>query len=272
MITTTTNRESRRVRPMRSSAAASGGRPIWASVLTALMLCAGGCSGEDPAPAPPATTDSDPANAAGDGNGYGYGGYGSYYGAGEIKFLDEATTNASPQAELSELVFVDVDGNEQSVSKLAGDKHLVLVITRGNTTPICPYCSTQVARLIGRYDEIAKRDAEVVAVYPIETGEDGAKLDAFLENSRNRLDDPGLPIPFPVVLDVELQAVDRLGIRKDLSKPATYIVDKEGRVRFAYVGANIADRPGVDAILAQLDQIARDDQPAESPEETAETL
>ncbi|MFG0334138.1 MAG: peroxiredoxin family protein, partial [Maioricimonas sp. JB049] len=231
--------------------------------------------GEDPASAPPsapATTGTSPSGESSQGNGYGYGGYGSYYGAGEIKFLDEATTNASPGASLSELVFVDVNGEEQSVSKLAGEKHLVLVITRGNTTPICPYCSTQVARLIARYDEIVERDAEVVAVYPIETGDDREKLEAFLENARNRLDDPKLPTPFPVVLDVELQAVNRLGIRKDLSKPATYIVDKQGQVRFAYVGANIADRPGVDVVLDQLDQILADDQPAESPEETAETL
>lgn len=76
---------------------------------------------------------------------------------------------------------------------------------------------------------------------------------------------------FPVVLDVELKAVDRLGIRKDLSKPATYIIDRDGRVRFAYVGANIADRPGVDAIVAQLDQIVGGESDASTSEETADT-
>ena len=38
----------------------------------------------------------------------------------------------------------------------------------------------------------------------------------------------------------------------DLAKPATYIVDKQGQVRFAYVGANIADRPSVHFMLDQL--------------------
>ena len=44
-------------------------------------------------------------------------------------------------------------------------------------------------------------------------------------------------------------AVELLGIRKDLSKPATYILDGEGRVRFAYVGNSLADRPSVKALL-----------------------
>ncbi|MFG0296183.1 MAG: peroxiredoxin family protein [Maioricimonas sp. JB045] len=266
-VTTTTNM----VTNMITTTTSPTGCGFRAPLLALLVLLAS-CTGEDPATPSPATTDAEPAAESDGSYGYGgYGGYGSYYGAGEIKFLDEAATNASPEAELTQLVFIDTDGNETSVSELAGDRHLVLVITRGNTTPICPYCSTQVARLIARYDEIAKRGAEVVAVYPIETGEDREKLDRFLENSRGRLDDPSLPIPFPVVLDVELKAVDRLGIRKDLSKPATYIIDKDGRVRFAYVGANIADRPGVDAIVAQLDQIVGGESDASTSEETADT-
>jgi peroxiredoxin len=64
-------------------------------------------------------------------------------------------------------------------------------------------------------------------------------------------------VPFPVLLDVQLQAVDQLGIRKDLSKPATYIVDRTGEVRYAYVGNHLADRPSVQAVLQQLDQFAK---------------
>ena len=54
---------------------------------------------------------------------------------------------------------------------------------------------------------------------------------------------------------IDLTAVDALGIRADLSKPATYILDKQGEVRFAYVGRDLADRPSVKALLDQLDQI-----------------
>ena len=62
-------------------------------------------------------------------------------------------------------------------------------------------------------------------------------------------------VPFPVLLDVALKGVDALGIRKDLSKPATYILDAQGRLQFAYVGNTLADRPSVQALLEQLDKI-----------------
>ena len=65
-------------------------------------------------------------------------------------------------------------------------------------------------------------------------------------------------MPFPIVLDVELSAVKELGIRDNLSKPATFILDKYGQVRFAYVGTGIADRPSVKAILNQLDALNQD--------------
>jgi len=62
-------------------------------------------------------------------------------------------------------------------------------------------------------------------------------------------------IPYPILLDINLSSVDQLGIRSDLAKPSTYIIDREGRVRFAYVGESIADRPTVDSVLKQLAQL-----------------
>jgi peroxiredoxin len=56
-------------------------------------------------------------------------------------------------------------------------------------------------------------------------------------------------------LDEDYQAVERLGIRADQAKPSTYILDKQGKVRFAYVGKDTTDRPSVKAMLDQLDKL-----------------
>ncbi len=189
-----------------------------------------------------------------DGGGYGgYGGYDSYYGAGKITFVDDVATNVAVGDEISGLTFTDINGHETALADYVGKQSVVLVITRGNTNPICPFCTTQTSRLISNYQKFVDRNAEVMVVYPIEHGGDKDRLEAFLDASRKLLDDPSQAVPFPILLDVELKAVDRLGIRKDLSKPATYILDPEGQVRFAYVGARLDDRPSIDAILKQLD-------------------
>ena len=65
----------------------------------------------------------------------------------------------------------------------------------------------------------------------------------------------GSKVPFQILLDEDFKAVDHFGIRGDLAKPATYILDKEGKVRFAYVGTSTADRPSLKALLKQLDAI-----------------
>lgn len=226
------------------------------------LLC--GCNRQPPGAPPPSdpapgTTAREDASSSGDAD-YDY--YGSYYGAGEITFVDDVATNVAVGDEITSLTFTDIDGAETRLADYAGKKTVVLVITRGNTNPICPYCTTQTSRLITNYQKFADRNAEVLVVYPIEHSGDAERLNAFLEASRKLLASPQQTVPFPVLLDVELKAVDQLGIRKDLSKPATYIIDPQGHVRFAYVGADISDRPSIDALIKQLDAAAGATEPA----------
>lgn len=219
--------------------------------LSVLLLLLAGCANEPAAPGVSGTSGA-------------YSSYDSYYGSGEITFIDDLKTNVDVGDNLEQLAFVDIDGNETQLADYLGEKSVVLVITRGNTDPICPYCSTQTSRLITNYDDFAARGAEVLVVYPIEHGNDAQRLDAFLQDSKTRLDDPAQPVPFPILLDVELKAVDTLGIRKDLSKPATYILGPDRQVHFAYVGASLDDRPSVKAMLAELDKLS-----GESPDATS---
>jgi peroxiredoxin len=78
-------------------------------------------------------------------------------------------------------------------------------------------------------------------------------LDDFTRSARNLAENAA--VPFRLLLDPDFKAVDQLSIRGELAKPSTYILDKQGQVRFAYVGASLSDRPSLKAMLAQLDQI-----------------
>ena len=113
---------------------------------------------------------------------------------------------------------------------------------------------------MANHDAIKAHDAEVVVVFPVASAADrteAARFTAAVDRDARRHDGVGgATTPFPVVLDVGLGAIERLGLRADLAKPATYVLDKEGRVRFAYVGQSPADRPSVKAILCQLSALA----------------
>ena len=181
-------------------------------------------------------------------------------------FADHAQSNVGLDGcDVESLEFVNLDGQPADLKHFVGQKNVVLVVTRGNTSGagpgayydnICLYCATQTSRLIANYQAFQDHDAEVVVVFPIRQLADRGSVVQFDEALR-RTGAAAKP-PFPLVLDVELHAVDRLGIRADLSKPATYIVDKAGQVRFAYVGATIADRPSVQSMLDQLAAINAD--------------
>lgn len=177
----------------------------------------------------------------------------------KIQFKDNVQSQAVGDESIGDFVFTDINGNETSLKGYLGKKSVVLVVTRGFAGSVCLYCATQTSRLLSSYSQFAKRDAEVVVVFPIETPDDSRRHRDFVVSVKNKLDTPVEKIPFPIVLDIELKAVDQLGIRKDLSKPATYILDKQGQTRFAYVGESLADRPSVKALLEQLDALNKED-------------
>jgi len=217
-------------------------RRIAEGICCAVVVWLAGCGSSA------STTPSSPATA-----GDSYGDYGSY-GDAEIKFLDETASQESPATDLLAVPVTTADGRETTLKDLAGGKRLVVVFTRGFAGSICPYCSTQTSRLIANYEEFQKRNTEVVVIYPLKEDKDRPRLDEFLKkaNENNGAVEGQAP-PFPLVVDLGLKAVDLLALRKDLSKPATYIVEADGAIKFAYVGKSLADRPSVKALLAQLD-------------------
>ena len=236
-------------------------------LFSALMICVfslfSGCGGEQEekdvwsSSGPPVTSSLD---------GMDYGEYAAYYDVDidNISFLDEAKNQIAPEVGVSELMFTSSSGEQMAVNEYGQGGDIVLVVTRGNTQPICPFCLTQTANYIRNYQEFKDRNAEVVLVYPVREKKNTEKLDGLLESARKKLEQPEKEVPFPVVFDVELTAVDRLGIRKDLSKPATYILDSNGVVRYTYVGAHWGDRPSTELILKELDSLRAADAGSEN--------
>ncbi|MDE0866478.1 MAG: redoxin domain-containing protein [Rubripirellula sp.] len=171
-----------------------------------------------------------------------------------IQFTDVSQSQSITIDDFSTLLFTDTEGNEVKLDDIMTRDYLVLVITRGWYGGVCFYCASQTSRWARRFDELEPYDAQLAVIFPTESSEDSGKIEELNGRIKNG-QIPNESIPYPILLDINLSSVDQLGIRADLAKPSTYIIDREGRVRFAYVGESIADRPTVDSVLKQLAQL-----------------
>ncbi len=98
-----------------------------------------------------------------------------------------------------------------------------------------------------RYEEFEKRGAQVLAIAP-----------DTLENARNffRSHD----IPFPCLPDDDRTVFRRYDVKSAMislgQRPGLFIIDKEGGVRYAYLGWQQWEIPSVDETLEQLDALS----------------
>jgi peroxiredoxin len=166
------------------------------------------------------------------------------------EFKDDAPANAAVDEFPSS--FVGADGTPVDLTKFRGRK-VLLVVLRGipQTTggAFCPSCLAQVSGVMANRAEFEERGVEVLVLFP----GPGDRAGEFVETARRQT--PGEPLQaFRLLLDRDLSTCTRLGIRADLAKPSTYVLDTAGRVTYAYVGETSTDRPSVKAVLAQLDR------------------
>lgn len=166
------------------------------------------------------------------------------------EFKDNAPANAAV-AEFPR-TFVGADGTAVDLTKFRGRKVLLFVLrgipqTTGGS--FCPSCLAQVSGVLANRSEFDERGVEVMVLFPGAADRAGE----FVETARRQT--PGEPAgAFRLLLDRDLSTCTKLGIRADLAKPSTYVIDTAGRVTYAYVGETSTDRPSVKAVLAQLDR------------------
>jgi len=173
-----------------------------------------------------------------------------------INFQDQVRSGPLPTIDLLDLRFQTLEHQTvQLRSLIQPGRKLVVIVTRGYAGEICKFCSTFVSNLVANYSKFTDRETDLVVIYPVQSDQDAPRLMELQMAVAAQLRVPNLQIPFPMLLDVNLEAVKQLEIQKNLAKPATYIFDENGLARFAYVGNHLADRPSVQALLDEIDKI-----------------
>lgn len=158
--------------------------------------------------------------------------------------------------ELSQRRFLGAGGAVVDLDAYRDQGSVVLVILRGFAGSVCPYCTAQTRALsagVGRFKEAG---AQVIYVYP----GSAASVPVFL-NSLKTLSTQGTLPELPVLLDVDLAFVRSLGIEGELAKPTSIVIDRRGRISYAYVGRDLTDRPTVDKLLDEARRAAAATQP-----------
>ena len=65
-----------------------------------------------------------------------------------------------------------------------------------------------------------------------------------------------LGIRFPLLMDVDLKAALAYGVAMDgdeIAVPSVFVVGRDKKVHFAYVGESVTDRPSVDTLLEKAE-------------------
>ncbi len=140
--------------------------------------------------------------------------------------------------------FFRAQGEVVDVDDFRGKKKVAVVVLRGMSRDVCVYCVTQTEAICDYAEEFAKEDCEVFVVYP------GGRyrLDAFMDSFKKFTKRDGEP-PIGVLYDRNMELVERMGITSEFAIPSTFVLDRNGRIRYSYVGTDVEDRPPVETVL-----------------------
>ncbi len=140
-----------------------------------------------------------------------------------------------------------VDGSVRRLADYRGSK-AVIVFYRGHW---CGACRQHLAALREAVLTIEDAGAAVLAISAEPLAR--ARASAAADN-----------LPFTILCDDELTAIDRYGVRhegepeaggKAIARPSVFVLDRSGVVRFAHVGEDPLDRPTIRLILLALETL-----------------
>jgi peroxiredoxin len=141
------------------------------------------------------------------------------------------------------------DAEMVTLSQFRERKNIVMVFYRGYW---CPFCVAQLAELKPLAEDPALADTQVIAV-AVDPRADLEKMCDAVSVKK------GSPPNFIFLSDPEHRVINRYGILNEsgnvLPYPATYVIDKEGIVRWRSVDLDFRHRPSSREILDALESL-----------------
>jgi peroxiredoxin Q/BCP len=147
---------------------------------------------------------------------------------------------------------LDARGKTVTLADFQG-KTLVVVFHRGAGSP---YCAAQIAELNTLIPDGHKADTVVIGIGPDPPGR-------IIEMTAQLAAQTGQPVSVVLLADPEHRAIDNYGLRdmeasrmgRYLPHPTTFVIDREGMVRWKFTNLNPRVRPGNPQIRRELGKI-----------------
>lgn len=141
-----------------------------------------------------------------------------------------------------EFSLIDADGSMHSLSDYSGQK-LVIVFYRMGTWG---FCQTQLGELQAGYEDIKAQDAEIIAI--------SADPLSFVN-----LTQQSLQLTYLLLSDENTEAIEAYNVidtgNTRIARPATYIIDQDGRIAWKFLDVRFDARVSSDQILTELKKL-----------------
>jgi len=148
--------------------------------------------------------------------------------------LGHAMSPLSPPLPAPDFSLPDMDGASHALSDYRGK-----VVMLNFWATWCPPCRREMPSMERLYDKFKARGLEVVAVNQFEDPD-------LVFEFTGRL---SLAPTFPILFDRESRVAEQYGVK---GLPTTYLLDRDGNIRFQAIGGREFDHPEVEALIEQL--------------------
>ena len=158
----------------------------------------------------------------------------SAVGAAELPPLGYKMNPVSPPLQAPDFTLPDIDGESHSLSDFRGK-----VVMLNFWATWCPPCRREMPSMQRLYDKLRERGLVVVAVNQFEDPD-------LVFEFTGRL---SLEPEFPILFDRESRISEQYKVK---GLPTTYLLDKQGRIRYRAIGGREFDHPEVEALIQGL--------------------
>ena len=149
-----------------------------------------------------------------------------------------------------------LDDQMVRLGELTAKGKVVLVVLRGWPGYQCPICDRQVHDFIASEAGFAMAKAQLIFVYPGPANDLKAHAEEFKSWKGKQW-----PKEFLYVLDPDYTMVNAYGLRWDAPRetayPSTFVLDKEGVIRFAKISHSHGDRTQAAEVLQVLQSVKK---------------